>query len=475
MSTSASVLKERREPRPTPRIQRASLERRGRSPRSLRVRESRGLMRQRKLLALPLLIELPLVLLITVMSIASRNIATYSFTLDSMSFQQDVRQHLLAGTLSSNGGSLGKQQARAGTVHFTARASQALVRINQLDASQYASAQQASDWSDSTCSAASMTETINAYNAVYHTGPQYQISDILQVENGLGEITPDLGMLHGVTSISRTVSHFGFVSRDLSGLSLDDLLAVGNGGYPVIVNFPPDTWSGGHLLIALGGTRTSVHLADSSGKNMQYMDRATFQGYWEGFAVVAMPASLQGQFQQFYAQLHTTGGQGSTTTTNGTYSVLGKPTMTAAQINAVLAHYHSPAAGTGQTLYDLGVKYGIDPAYAVAFYGHESTFGTQGEARTTHSLGNLRCYDGAVCVDQDRGGYASYPNWQAGFEAWYALIRKLYVGSWGLSTVDQIIPQYAPASDHNDEQAYSNDLKKSVDRARAGYADIENF
>ena len=51
----------------------------------------------------------------------------------------------------------------------------------------------------------------------------------------------------------------------------------------------------------------------------------------------------------------------------------------------MLETYHSPAVGKGQALYDLGVKYGIDPVYALAFFWHESRFGTTGEARVTYS------------------------------------------------------------------------------------------
>ena len=40
-------------------------------------------------------------------------------------------------------------------------------------------------------------------------------------------------------------------------------------------------------------------------------------------------------------------------------------------------------------------------------------------------------------------------SWQDGYEQWYKLIRNLYVAQWGLVTVDQIIPTYAPSSDHN--------------------------
>ncbi len=69
------------------------------------------------------------------------------------------------------------------------RASKALQRISQLDPGQYHSAEEYKTWRDSTCSAAAMTEVINAY------GHHYRLADILQVEAGLGEITPALGLL----------------------------------------------------------------------------------------------------------------------------------------------------------------------------------------------------------------------------------------------------------------------------------------
>src|SRR5207248_11699855 len=43
------------------------------------------------------------------------------------------------------------------------------------------------------------------------------------------------------------------------------------------------------------------------------------------------------------------------------YEVMGPPTISAALITRVLEAYHSPASGKEQALYDLGVKYGIDP------------------------------------------------------------------------------------------------------------------
>lgn len=146
------------------------------------------------------------------------------------------------------------------------------------------------------------------------------------------------------------------------------------------------------------------------------------------------------------------------------YSVLGSPTVSAAFINQVLAANHSPAAGKGQALFDYGVQYGVDPVYALAFFMHESSFGTTGIAQYTRSLGNLRCIPIYSCYN----GFSSFPTWEAGFEAWYQLIRNVYVDTWHFVTVEQIIPTYAPSSDNNNVGAYINAIESAVDSWRAG-------
>ena len=151
----------------------------------------------------------------------------------------------------------------------------------------------------------------------------------------------------------------------------------------------------------------------------------------------------------------------------GPYSVVGKNSLSVDFMNRVLAYYHSPAAGKAQALYDDGAKYGLDSAYALAFFMHESLFGTTGVARVTLSLSNMRCVPGYRCL-QEHGGYAIFNNWEQGFEAWFKLIRNLYVSYWGRVTVDQIIPKYAPNSDGNNEAAYIATLKHTVDTWRAG-------
>ena len=151
------------------------------------------------------------------------------------------------------------------------------------------------------------------------------------------------------------------------------------------------------------------------------------------------------------------------------YSVVGQPTMTAAQVDRVLQNAGSPAQGTGTAVYALSLKYGIDDAFAVAFFQHESTFGTRGEAQSSLSPGNLRCIPDAACVNTsgqpcqtEQSCYAAFPTWEAGFEAWYKLIRTLYVDTWHLTTIEQIIPRYAPNADHNDEANYIASVEASV-------------
>src|SRR5216684_1562717 len=154
-------------------------------------------------------------------------------------------------------------------------------------------------------------------------------------------------------------------------------------------------------------------------------------------------------------------------TNPGPYSVLGPNSLSVGFMNQVLAYYHSPAAGKAQALYDEGVKYGLDSAYALAFFMHESSFGTTGVARVTLSLSNMRCVPQFPCLNEN-GGYAIFSNWEQSFDAWFKLIRNLYVAIWGRVTVDQIIPKYAPNSDGNNEAGYIATLKHTISTWRAG-------
>src|SRR5579859_3614772 len=141
------------------------------------------------------------------------------------------------------------------------------------------------------------------------------------------------------------------------------------------------------------------------------------------------------------------------------FAVQGAPSVTASFINTVLCTpiptdtpAVSPACGTGQALYDNGVKAGIDPVYALAFFWHESTLGRYGVAAHTLGIGNIKCTPGYACYQ----GFRAYGSWVEGYTDWYRLITAYIQGEIAgcpCTTVPQIVPVYAPPSE-NDTPGY---------------------
>jgi hypothetical protein len=158
-----------------------------------------------------------------------------------------------------------------------------LMRISQFDRQQYASDTEYTTWHLSTCSTASMVEIVN----VYSLARRYRITDILHYQIQAKAISPELGLLDN-GGIGRTLSSLGF-KVDEDPRSLDEVIDLANHGTPVLVDFPPERWSGGHLLVVTGGNQNQVFLADSSQLNMQVMLRTTFLRYWAGFVAVITP------------------------------------------------------------------------------------------------------------------------------------------------------------------------------------------
>jgi hypothetical protein len=149
----------------------------------------------------------------------------------------------------------------------------------------------------------------------------------------------------------------------------------------------------------------------------------------------------------------------------GDYTLKGLPSLSAQQIDTILASYGSPAAGTGKAWYNLGLKYEIDPAFAVAFFIHESSAGTNAGwaglkpgGANTHNVGNIICAGYATCY----GRFRDYSSWDEGIEDWYRLIDNEYIQGRGTQTVQDIIPIYAPSFE-NDVQAYINSVTNMVD------------
>ncbi len=164
----------------------------------------------------------------------------------------------------------------------TYNATQNLVRISQLDPSQYSSQQEYNLWAYSTCSTAAMTAVFNAY------GHHYRVTDVLKVESQIGEITPQLGLLEDI-GVQRTAARFGFKTTWGYNLSLDQIITIANQGQPVIVSFPPDRYAGGHLLVVIGGNSNAVFVADSSLWNRHSISRSQFLYWWEGFYAIVTP------------------------------------------------------------------------------------------------------------------------------------------------------------------------------------------
>lgn len=150
----------------------------------------------------------------------------------------------------------------------------------------------------------------------------------------------------------------------------------------------------------------------------------------------------------------------------------GPPSLTAEEVDQILGAAGSPAVGTGAAFVQLGVQYGIDDAYALAFFLHESSLGTacpgwagcKPDGSTTHDIGNIVCAGYVTCY----GRFRDYPTWEAGIEDWYRLIAVEYVQGRGFTTVDEVVPVYAPSFE-NDVSGYKNAISATVGQWRQQY------
>jgi hypothetical protein len=155
----------------------------------------------------------------------------------------------------------------------------------------------------------------------------------------------------------------------------------------------------------------------------------------------------------------------------GEHSILGQPSITVDQIEAVLTQYNSPARGSGKIWFALGEQYGIDPAYPLAFFVQESSAGTnpgwaglKSGGDTTHNVGNIICAGYATCYKGNR----DYPSWEAGIDDWYRLIAQEYVEGRGAVSVEQILPIYCPISDGCHSYDYISTVNSMVEKWHHG-------
>ena len=111
------------------------------------------------------------------------------------------------------------------------------------------------------------------------------------------------------------------------------------------------------------------------------------------------------------------------------------------------------------TFYETSIEYNIDPAIALSFFQMESSYGKAGRATSTLSIGNIREYGDGPAID----GFRAYDTWSDGVEDYYQLLAgNVYVAS-GLTTVEQIVPKYAPAADNNVPTQYIESVRSTAE------------
>lgn len=161
-------------------------------------------------------------------------------------------------------------------------ASQLLVRVDSADRSQYYNDYQWHVWSYSSCSGIAMEMVMNAY------GRHLIAADVLTEELKLGVWSVQMGLLSD-EGIVLTAAYFGFNASLSHSRTLNDLIALSNKGFPLIVSvrdyyyFP-----GGHIFVVRGGDSQYVYIADSSPANFQRMTRTVFLGMWQGESFSAL-------------------------------------------------------------------------------------------------------------------------------------------------------------------------------------------
>jgi hypothetical protein len=142
------------------------------------------------------------------------------------------------------------------------------------------------------------------------------------------------------------------------------------------------------------------------------------------------------------------------------------PRINNIKFGEVLLAASSPALADSYQIYDAIVRERVDPAFLLAIFGHESAFGKVGLAVANNNPGNTRSsiLGNGTVVDTPKGKFVKYPSWFEGFKDLAArLIEPDYVyGRNGYTTIGQIIPVFAPASDGNDPGGYINAVVKSM-------------
>lgn len=152
-------------------------------------------------------------------------------------------------------------------------------------------------------------------------------------------------------------------------------------------------------------------------------------------------------------------------------------------------------SGKGAFFVEMGQKYKINPAYALAFAIKETSLGTTGfhvynalEGKWGYNLYGITGggWLADKCIAGYNGRFCGYRNWEDSIEEYFALLAEGYVGgqlsvakqdgtgkgqlACPCTTIDRILPWYAPYFE-NDTDLYIQQIKNWIDEWGAAGSD----
>ena len=160
-------------------------------------------------------------------------------------------------------------------------------------------------------------------------------------------------------------------------------------------------------------------------------------------------------------------------------AIVSPPTISAQTILWEFQQRGSPAelqtAEVATHIVDDSKQYQIDDAFAVADWTQESQDGAQA-VPGTRNIGNITAPTGVAAVGHI---FAIYPTWEAGIDAWFALVKRLYVDegrtdlyTFSLYYVDGKTPQQATIQEQQDATSYANSVQSITQTLRQHEASV---
>jgi hypothetical protein len=147
-------------------------------------------------------------------------------------------------------------------------------------------------------------------------------------------------------------------------------------------------------------------------------------------------------FQTQEAQFISTVKAASQAMPAGDLSVVGKPSLPAATVDAIFKGLGSPMNGMGQVVVQASQHSNIDDAFALAVWWTETNDGAAGVGLADRNPGSVR---GSVGYPSAYDGYTIYPSYSAAIVYWFNMLKNMYVNQ-GLSTVYLISHPYVGTS-----------------------------